>query len=246
MTFKEGELVLILYKEKRYIRKLMRNMSLSVKGNVVKFQDIIGRQEGEKVGEFFLLRPTLEDIILFGFRRRTQIVYPKDSFYIAFKLDVKKDERVLEFGIGSGAMTSVLSRLAGEVYAYEVSESFYKNALENWERFDLCKNVKAFNMDFQEANVEEEFFDACVVDVKEPWMYLDKVWSSLKKGRVCCFLLPTTNQVSKILSQMEPLFTGIEVLEILLRYYKANPERLRPQDQMTAHTAYIVFGRKRI
>ncbi|MGB9873956.1 MAG: methyltransferase type 11, partial [Hydrogenobacter sp.] len=87
---------------------------------------------------------------------------------------------------------------------------------------------------------------ACFVDVKEPWEYIEKVWKVLKGGKACAFVLPTTNQVSKLLSSMQTLFVDIQVFEILLRHYKTNPERLRPQDQMVGHTAYVVFGRKRI
>lgn len=246
MSFKEGEHVLILYKDRKYLKRLVKGLHLSVRGHAISFQDILGKQEGQKIGEFFVLKPSLEDILLLGFKRGTQVIYPNDAFYIAFKLNIRHTDRVLEFGTGSGAMTAVLSLLAGEVWTYEVSERFYKIALKNWETFGLCSNVKAFNMDFADAPLEDEFFDACLVDVKEPWEYLEKVWRVLKRGKTCAFVVPTTNQVSRLLSSMADLFTDLEVLEMLQRHYKTNPERLRPEDQMPAHTAYLLFGRKRI
>lgn len=246
MSFKEGDYVLIVYKDRKYLRKLVKGMSLNVRGHTIHFQDIVGKDEGQKIGEFFVFSPTLEDIILLGFERKTQIVYPKDAFYIAFKLNIKSTDRVLEFGTGSGVMSTVLSLLAGEVWTYEADTNFYNNALKNWERFGLCSNVKAFNENFLSSSVEDDSFDACFVDVKEPWEYLEKVWKVLKGGKACAFVLPTTNQVSKLLSSMQTLFADLQVFEILLRHYKTNPERLRPHDQMVAHTAYVVFGRKRI
>jgi len=39
-------------------------------------------------------------------------------------------------------------------------------------------------------------------------------------------------------------FVGMEVVEILVRRYKTNPERLRPDDMMVAHTGFLLFGRK--
>jgi tRNA (adenine57-N1/adenine58-N1)-methyltransferase catalytic subunit len=33
------------------------------------------------------------------------------------------------------------------------------------------------------------------------------------------------------------------VLEIMLRYYRTEPERLRPTDRMIAHTGFLVFSR---
>ncbi|MGC8853208.1 MAG: tRNA (adenine-N1)-methyltransferase, partial [Hydrogenobacter sp.] len=236
MSFKEGDYVLIVYEDRKYLRKLVKGMSLNVKEHTIQFQDIVGKGDGQKIGEFFVFSPTLEDIILLGFERKTQIVYPKDAFYIAFKLNIKSTDRVLEFGTGSGVMTVVLSLLAGEVWTYEADTKFYNNALKNWERFGLCSNVKAFNENFLSASVEDNFFDACFVDVREPWEYIEKVWKVLKEGKACAFVLPTTNQVSKLLSSMQNFFADIQVFEILLRHYKTNPERLRPQDQMVGHT----------
>jgi len=35
----------------------------------------------------------------------------------------------------------------------------------------------------------------------------------------------------------------VEVCEIMLRYYKPEPQRFRPTDRMVAHTGYLIFGR---
>jgi len=246
MNFREGDYILLVCEDRRYLKALTKDFSLNYKERVIRFEDIIGKEPGYFINGFYVLRPTLEEIILLGFQRKTQIVYPKDSFYIAFKLGLSKGKRLLEFGVGSGASTAVFSQLAGEVWAYEVREEFYKLAKKNWEKFGLCKNVKIENLDFMSADVEENFFDAVFVDVKEPTLYIQKVWKVLKFGASFATILPTTNQVSNLLKSMENLFCNVEVLEILHRPYKPNPDRLRPQDTMTAHTGYLVFARKRI
>jgi tRNA (adenine57-N1/adenine58-N1)-methyltransferase len=41
-------------------------------------------------------------------------------------------------------------------------------------------------------------------------------------------------------------FGVVEVEELLLRPYKAVPDRLRPADRLVAHTGYLVFARKLI
>ncbi|WP_448587615.1 tRNA (adenine-N1)-methyltransferase [Thermocrinis sp.] len=244
MPIQEGDLVLIQTKDKRFLKRITPGFNINYGKRTLKFEQIVGKEYGSVVEDFYLLKPNLESIILYGFKRKTQIIYPKDAFYIAFKLGIDRNSTVLEFGIGSGALTAVLSQLAGKVIAYEVSQEFYRNALKNWETFGLCKNVEATNMDFSEAEVQEEFFDACFVDVREPWLYLEKVHKVLKKSATCGFLLPTTNQVSQLLKACEGLFGGIEVMEILLRRYKPVHERLRPEDIMVAHTGYLVFGMK--
>lgn len=246
MTFKEYDYVLLVHKERKYLKLLTKDFSLNYKEYKIKFEDIVGKSPGEVVNGFCLLVPTLEDIILLGFRRKTQIVYPKDSFYIAFRLGLSKDKKLLEFGVGSGASTAVFSQLAGEVWVYEIREEFYKLAKKNWERFGLCKNVRLENLDFMSVELEENFFDAVFVDVKEPTVYLQKVWKVLKPGASFATILPTTNQTSALIKSMEGLFCDVEVIEILHRPYITNPERLRPQDNMVAHTGYLLFARKRI
>jgi tRNA (adenine57-N1/adenine58-N1)-methyltransferase len=34
------------------------------------------------------------------------------------------------------------------------------------------------------------------------------------------------------------------VLELLMRYFKTDPDRIRPDDTMTAHTGFLIFGAK--
>ncbi len=245
--FKKDDWVLIVYKnEKRYLRRLDPKGSLNIKKEILKFKEIIGKEEGFTKGNFTVLKPTIEDMILYGFRRKTQIIYPKDTFFIAFKLDIKNGSKVVEFGTGSGCTTAVLSRLAGKegkVISFESSEEFYKNAMRNLREFGLLENVELRNEDFANADLEEGIFDACFVDVKEPWLYTDKVYRILRKGGSAGFLLPTANQVSELLRRLEN-FGDIQILEIMIRYYKTNPERLRPEDTMVGHTGYLLFGRK--
>lgn len=58
-------------------------------------------------------------------------------------------------------------------------------------------------------------------------------------------LVPTTNQICETLRTMQKLpLVDIEVCEILIRHYKPNPERLRPEDRMVAHTAFLIAARK--
>ncbi len=242
--FKEGDWLLIRYEDKKYLRRLDSKGSLNVKKDILKFSFLLNKPEGLRVGKFEVFKATLEDIILLGFRRKTQIIYPKDAFYIAFKLGIRKNTRVLEFGTGSGALCAVLSELAGEVHTYEVVEDFFKLAKSNFERFGLGKNVVFHLEDFLKAEIKNEFYDSAFVDVKDPIPFLDKLHRVLKNSAPVGFLLPTTNQVVDLLSNIKGLFGGIEVVEIFHRYYKTVPERFRPEDTMTAHTAYLVFCRK--
>ena len=39
-------------------------------------------------------------------------------------------------------------------------------------------------------------------------------------------------------------FAFVEMCEVLLRYYKTEPSRLRPTDRMVAHTGFLIFARR--
>ena len=56
--------------------------------------------------------------------------------------------------------------------------------------------------------------------------------------------MPTYNQITRLLIALRQNdFSFVDVCEILLRYYKPVPDRLRPTDRMVAHTGYLIFGR---
>ena len=39
-------------------------------------------------------------------------------------------------------------------------------------------------------------------------------------------------------------FVDVKVCELMLRYYKTDPKRVRPEDQMIGHTGFLIFGIK--
>jgi tRNA (adenine57-N1/adenine58-N1)-methyltransferase len=93
--------------------------------------------------------------------------------------------------------------------------------------------------------LDETDADAFFLDVQNPYDYIGQVRAALKPGGYFCALSPTVNQVEKTLFALrQHNFAFIEVAEMLLRYYKAEPSRFRPTDRMVAHTGYLVFARR--
>jgi tRNA (adenine57-N1/adenine58-N1)-methyltransferase len=87
--------------------------------------------------------------------------------------------------------------------------------------------------------------DALFLDLPNPWDYILQVRGALKPGGFFCNLVPTFNQVEKLLYALRrEHFAFIEVCELLMRYYKPEPTRLRPTDRMIAHTGYLIFARR--
>ncbi len=244
-AIQENGLVLIIHKDRKYLKRISAGQGFHGKGGALNYSDIIGREYGIRLGEYDIYEPTIEDMIMHAFKRETQVVYPKDSFYIAFKINAKSGSRILEVGTGSAALTYVLAHTVGprgKVVTFEVEERHYKNARKNIEKYGEWSNVELRNEDVK--NYFEAGFDAAFIDVREPWTCLDKVRSLVKESASMGMIVPTANQVSELLKALENGFGHIEVMEIMHRKYKTVAERVRPQDRMIAHTGYLVFARK--
>jgi len=250
---KEGDTVWLKDKKNSFFIKLKKGEIFGTHKGNIPHDEIIGKSYGDVVQthkghEYVILKPTLYDIIMYGIKRKTQIIYPKDSAYITLKLGITDGMNVLESGIGSGALTIVMANAvkpSGKIYCYEREEKYLKNALENIKLAGFEEYVKAYHQDLSQP-LPEDFFDAGFIDVREPWLYIENIKNSLKNGAPVGFLLPTTNQVSQTLEELEKYgFIDFEVVEILLRHYKPVPDRLRPEDRMVAHTGYLVFARKK-
>ncbi len=197
-----------------------------------------------------VLQPLLDDLVM-GIKRQTQIMYPKDMGYICMKLGVGNGRTVLEAGSGSGGFTLALSWFSGngEVHSFEAREEFHKLARRNLEWAGLGHNVTLYHRDIAEGfspefSPQTRQADALFLDVRTPWDYLPLALPALKTGAALAFLLPTVDQVSRLLLALEKgPFESVEVSEILIRSWKAVPDRLRPNDRMTAHTGFLVFAR---
>jgi tRNA (adenine57-N1/adenine58-N1)-methyltransferase len=241
----ENGLALIVYKDRKYLKKIEPDKGFHGKGGILPFSSIIGMPYGIQYGDYQVFQPTIEDLVMYGIRRETQIIFPKDAAFICLKLNVTAGSRMIEVGTGSGAMTLYFSRAVGPsgcVVSIEKEERHHKNAKKNIEKFSEWENMTLLNQDVSEY--EDEPFDAAFIDVREPWLHIEKMHSLLDPGRVLGTILPTANQVSDMLRAMQTCFGDIEILEILFRKYKTVVERLRPEDRMVGHTGYLIFGRK--
>lgn len=200
---------------------------------------------------FFIVRPSLFDIIM-NIKRHTQIIYPKDIGYILLKLGLRNGDRVLEAGTGSAALSIAMGYAVapeGKVYTYERRGEFADKARRNMEMAGISDFIESKVRDIGEDGFEETEVDAIFLDMKEPKAAIPHAYRALKNGGNLALLLPTMNQVSEVIKALEDeafTFEDIEVVELLIRKYKINAERLRPEDKMVGHTGYLVFTRKEL
>lgn len=247
-----GDLVQLLgARNKSFLLKVVNGGTFQSHRGVIEHDQIIGKPWGSKVAThigrpFFILQPSLASV-LNELPRTTQILYPKDIGYALLQMGIGEGERVIEAGTGSGAMTSALAfmvGMTGRVYSYDVREDIQALARKNLQQLELDSRVDFKIRDiadgFDETNV-----DAFFLDVQSPSEYMQQVRTALSPGGFFGSLVPTMNQVTRLLDALRQFnFAFIDICEILIRFYKAETERFRPVDRMIAHTGFLVFARK--
>ena len=243
--------MLVGLKHKKHVFRLEPGRTLHTHRGELKHDQLIGTPWGTIVRShlgrtFHLLEPSLADLIN-ELPRRTQILYPKDIGFILLNLGVGPGKWVGEAGSGSGAMTLALSHFVGDnghVLSYDLHQDSLELARKNLNRFGHPKRVSFTLRDISEGIDAGQPLDAFFLDVPNPEAVLAQVRACLKPGGGFACIVPTTNQLSVLLETLENnLFAFIEICEIMLRYYRPNPQRLRPTDRMIAHTGFLVFAR---
>lgn len=249
---RDGDLAeLVGLRHKHFILTLQAAAKFETHRGVVLHDDLIGKPWGSQVfshmgAPFFLLQPSLADILV-DLPRSTQILYPKDIGFILITMGVGPGKKFVEAGTGSGSMTIAAAFAVGpqgRVVTYEVRQDMQNLARKNVERVGVASRVDFKLRDIQQG-FDETDADAFFLDVPNPWDYTSQVREALKPGGFFCSLVPTFNQVEDLLlSLRRSKFAFVEVCEILLRYFKPEPARIRPTDRMVAHTGFLIFGRR--
>lgn len=235
---------------KIFIVRLTSGGKLQTHRGIIKYDDIIGLPWGSQVfshtgSSFFVLQPSLSDLLR-ETRRNTQIMYPKDIGFILVTMGIGPGSQVLEAGTGSGAFTTALAWAVGpqgHVITYEMRPDMQNLARKNLERMGLADRVTFKLRDIAEG-FDEQNMDALFLDLPNPYDYIQHARRALKAGGFFGSILPTANQVSLLLIALfQNDFAFVDVCEIMLRFYKPVPARLRPTDRMIAHTGFLIFGR---
>jgi tRNA (adenine57-N1/adenine58-N1)-methyltransferase len=252
--FAPGEIALLLDPEgKRFLVRLGERDSLHHHRGAVQHADVIGQVEGTRVrssqGRFFTaLRPRLVDYVL-DMPRRSGIVYPKDAAHLLAWADISPGQRVLESGVGSGALTLALLRAVGErghVVGYEQRADFIELALSNIHAF---AGVQAGNLLLRERDVYtgivDTDLDRVVLDLPEPWRVLPHLPASLRSGGWVAAYTPSIIQASQFVEavRLTRQYVQMETHEVLLRGWHIHGLAVRPEHEMIGHTGFLSVAR---
>lgn len=254
-SFKYGDRVQLTdAKGKLYSITLAQGSEWHTHKGMLKHDEIVGLPEGSIVAtnqdlKFQAFRPLLADYVL-SMPRGATIVYPKDAAMILGVADIKPGIRVLEAGVGSGALSISLLRAIGEegvLHSVEIREDFAEISEKNVSSYfgGRPTNWKLTIGALQDQTFEAHF-DRVVLDMLSPWECLEVASKALVPGGVFMAYVATTTQLSKIAEAIKDSgnFTEPESSETIVRGWHHEGLAVRPQHRMIGHTGFLIFARR--
>ena len=220
--------------------------------------EIIGNPDGSVIAnqagvEYLAFRPLLTDFVL-SMPRGAAIVYPKDAANIVTMGDIFPGARVVEAGVGSGALSMYLLRAIGpegHLTSFERREEFAEIAQAN---VSTHFGIRPTNWDVRLGSLEEELpkhveegtIDRIVLDMLAPWECIESVSAALAPGGVLICYVATVTQLSRVAEEIRSsnLYAEPEAFESLVRGWHLQGLAVRPEHRMGGHTGFLLTARR--
>ena len=221
-------MLLIDTRDRRYLITLAEGGQFHSHHGFVGHDEVLGQPEGRYLrmqdgARYLAVRPTLADVVL-KMPRGAQVIYPKDLGPILLLADIFPGARVLESGVGSGALSMTLLRAGAHVTGYELRDDFAQRARDNVAAF-VGHDVAAERYDVRIRDVyegiEESGYDRVVLDLPEPWHVVRHAERALLPGGILVSYLPSIIQVQALRAMLDHSGFGMcETQEVLVRTWK--------------------------
>ena len=247
-----GERVLLVDpKDRRYLITLVAGSTFHTHAGIVAHDDLIGSCEGRTITgstgrSFLVLRPTLSDVVL-KMPRGAQVIYPKDLGAILIAADIGPGQRVLEAGVGSGALSMTVLRAGALVVGYEVREDFAARARANVAA--ALGPDAPYRVEIRDVTqgIDERDLDRVLLDMPEPHKVVAAAGEALRPGGILLAYLPTINQTALLrqaLAESDAPFGMAETQEIMRRTWHVEARSVRPDHRMVGHTGFLTTARR--
>jgi tRNA (adenine57-N1/adenine58-N1)-methyltransferase len=247
-----GERVLLVdHKQRRYLVRLQPGGEFHTHAGIVPHDHLLGRDEGVRVrssrgGIFRMFRPTLADFVL-KMDRGAQVIYPKDLGPLLLLVDVQPGVRILESGVGSGALSMTLLRAGAEVVGYELREDFAARARKNVVAMLGEEALSRYRVELRDCylGIDETDLDRIVLDLPEPWRVVPHARAALRPGGLFVAYTPSIMQASQLREALsEEGFDLAQTLEVMQRTWHVDGTAVRPDHRMVGHTGFLSHARR--
>ncbi len=234
-------------RDRRYLVTLARGGRFHTHAGILDHDLVIGRSEGSAVftasgKRFIAVRPTLADVVI-QMPRGAQVIYPKDLAALLMLADIGPGMRVLEAGVGSGALSLALLRAGAFVVGYELRPEFAARARANVTAV-LGEAPYVIELRDVYAGISEVGLDRIMLDLPEPWRVIDAAAGALRAGGILACYLPTINQTAELRKSLRRSSFGLcETVEVLQRTWHVEGDSVRPDHRMVAHTGFLTTAR---
>lgn len=223
-----------------------------------KHDELIGAPEGTVIEnseglKIQTMRPLYRDFVL-SMPRGAAVVYPKDAGQIVTMADIFPGARVIEAGVGSGALSISLLRAIGDfghLRSFERREEFAEIARGNVETMfggpHPAWEITLGDLSETLGEVEEPgSVDRAVLDMLAPWECIDAVATALAPGGVIICYVATVTQLSRTAEALraDGRFTEPESHETMVRGWHVEGLAVRPDHRMVAHTGFLITARR--
>ncbi len=249
--FDYGDKVLVLdNKQRRYLITLAEGAEFHTHAGLFPHADVVGKPEGVTMkstrgASYILMRPTLEDFVL-EMPRGAQVIYPKDLAPICMLADIGPGVRVLESGVGSGALSMTMLRYGADIIGYEIRDDFLNRARANVKSFLGEGVLDRYNLHLRDCyeGIDERDLDRVVLDLPEPWQVVPHAMEALRPGGILVAYTPSITQAAQTRDAMaNRAWSGTRTLEVLHRGWHIEGQAVRPDHRMVAHTGFLTVGR---
>jgi tRNA (adenine57-N1/adenine58-N1)-methyltransferase catalytic subunit len=250
-AFAEGDQVLLIdVKKRRYLVTLEAGGEFHTHAGVIAHDDLIGAAEGSSFrstrgSAMLAIRPTLADFVL-KMPRGAQVIYPKDLGPLLMLADIFPGARVLESGVGSGAMSMTLVRAGAVVHGYELREDFANRARKNVRTFLGDEALDRYTVEHRDVyeGVDEVDLDRVVLDLPEPWRAAKHAARAMHRGGILVAYTPQITQAVQLRDELDGQGFGmIDTVEVLNRGWHIEGQSVRPDHRMVAHTGFLTSAR---
>lgn len=216
--------------------------------------DLVGLPEGSVVSttaglKFTAFIPLLYDYVL-SMPRGATIVYPKDAAMIVGVADVYPGSRVLEAGVGSGALSLSILRAVGSegrLHSFERRDDFAEIARKNVaDYFGTVPKNWSLTVGSVQDTEHEDTYDRVILDMLAPWECVEMAAKILRPGGVFLAYVATTTQLSATAEALKSdgHFTEPESSETIVRGWHHEGLAVRPQQRMIGHTGFLIQSRR--